>query len=276
MTTVALPIPKHSSADDAARPAAARLKRLSVLMPVYNERTLLEKIVRRVLDVELPLELELVAVDDGSTDGSWEVLQQLAAGEARIRAIRLDRNRGKGTAVREAIERMTGDVAVIQDADLEYDPSDFGQLLEPIVAGRADAVFGSRYAAATKPSRWHWHTWVNRSLTFLSNRVTGLRLSDMETCYKMVRADVLLRLRLTSRTFTLEPELACRLARFGARIEEVPVSYQRRTWAEGKKIGPLDGLKAVWAIARCGLIDRRHLRLDADARVKIAEESRLL
>lgn len=211
-------------------------------------------------------------VVDGSTDGTAEGLQRLAADDAGLKVWVLPRNQGKGAAVRTGLQHATGNFIVIQDADLEYDPAEFGRLLEPILSGRADAVFGSRYAAANH-SRWHWHTWVNRSLTFLSNRVTGLRLSDMETCYKMVRADVLCQLRLTSDTFTLEPEIACRLAQFGARIEEVPISYRRRTWADGKKIGPLDGVKALWAIARYGLFDRRHLRPDAAARLQLADDA---
>jgi glycosyltransferase involved in cell wall biosynthesis len=254
------------------------LRRLSVLMPVYNERPLLETVVRRVLDAAnliKPLELEIVAVDDGSTDGSWDVLQRVAAVDGRLRAFRLTKNRGKGAAVRVAIERMSGDVAVIQDADLEYDPREFSRLLEPILTGRADAVFGSRFAAAAPRSRLHWHACVNRLLTLFSNRVTGLALSDMETCYKMVRTNVLRKLRLVSRSFTIEPEITCRLAQLGVRIEEIPISYQRRTWREGKKIGPIDGVKAVWAIARFGMFQRGNGRAVDSPPAQFAEKASL-
>jgi glycosyltransferase involved in cell wall biosynthesis len=232
-------------------PAERALKTLSVLMPIYNERATLREIAGRVLNSGVPLEIELVAVDDASGDGSWDLLQQLAAEDSRVRPFRHDRNRGKGAAVRTAIRHMTGDVAVIQDADLEYDPRDFLRMLQPIIDGKADAVFGSRYAGEVRRVLPFWHTLVNRALTFLSNVLNDLSLTDMETCYKMVRADVLKQLRLESDTFTLEPELACRLAQWGARIYEVPVSYVGRSYEEGKKIRPIDGLKAIGTMLRC-------------------------
>ena len=193
-----------------------------------------------------------MCVDDGSCDGSWEELQKLAAAEPRIRAFRHERNRGKGAAIRTAIEHMTGDVAVIQDADLEYDPNDYLSLLVPILDGRADAVFGSRFVGGDP--------WVaagplllapggQRLLTLLSNMANDVNLTDMETCYKMVRADVLRQLRLPSNTFTLEPEITCRLAQWGARIYEVPISYSGRTYLEGKKIKAIDGVKVLWRTA---------------------------
>jgi glycosyltransferase involved in cell wall biosynthesis/phospholipid N-methyltransferase len=229
--------------------------KLSVLMPIYNERWTLSRIVSRVLASPVSLELELVAVDDGSTDGSRELLQKLAAKDSRIKVVLHPRNRGKGAAIRTAIEHMSGDVAVIQDADLEYDPAEYPLLLAPILAGDADAVFGSRFVGHSRRVLFFWHSLANRFLTLVSNLLNNLNLTDMETCYKMVRADVLKRLRLASDTFTLEPELTCRLAQWGARIYEVPVSYRGRTYQEGKKIRPIDGLKALWAMFRCKFVD---------------------
>lgn len=226
------------------------LRRLSVLMPVYNERWTLAEIIRRVFQSPVGLEIELVVVDDGSTDGSWEVIAGLAAGDSRIKPIRHQRNRGKGAAVRTAIAHMTGDIAVIQDADLEYDPADLPRLLAPILSGAADAVFGSRYLGHTRRVLPFWHTLVNKAMTLASNAVTNLTLTDMETCYKMVRADVLRCLRLQSDTFAIEPELTCRLAQAGAEIYEVPIRYTARGYAEGKKIRPWDGLGAIAALLR--------------------------
>jgi glycosyltransferase involved in cell wall biosynthesis len=237
--------------------AEPSIKRLSVLMPVYNERWTLRDIVARVLSSPVPLELELIVVDDGSSDGSWELLQQLAREDGRIKVLRHPSNRGKGAAVRTAIGHITGEVAVIQDADLEYDPHEYPLLLKPILKGDADAVFGSRFVGHTRRVLFFWHSLLNRALTLLSNMLNDLNLTDMETCYKMVRADVLRQLRLRSNTFTLEPELTCRLAQWGARIYEVPVSYFGRTYYEGKKIRARDGLKAVWEMFRCRFLDPR-------------------
>jgi len=235
----------------------AKFGKLSVLMPVYNERWTLREIVARVLSAPVPLEIELVAVDDCSSDGSWEILEELAAGDPRIKPVRHPVNKGKGAAIRTAIARMSGEVAIVQDADLEYDPNDYPLLLEPLLQGKADAVFGSRYAGPMRRVGGYWHSLVNRLLTWLSNMLNDLWLSDMETCYKMVRADILRQLRLRSDSFTFEPELTCRLAQWGARIYEVPVSYAGRGYWEGKKIGPIDGLKALWTMVYCRLLDRR-------------------
>lgn len=234
-----------------------RIEKLSVLMPIYNERWTLREIVARVLSAPVDVQLELIAVDDGSTDGSWELLQELAAADDRVIAVRHERNRGKGAAIRTAIGRMSGDVAVIQDADLEYDPSDYPALLQPILDGKADAVFGSRFAGHSRRVLFFWHSLVNKALTLVANVFNDLNLTDMETCYKMVRADVLKQLRLTSDTFTLEPEITCRLAQWGARIYEVPVSYAGRTYAEGKKIRAIDGLTALATMFRCRFFDTR-------------------
>jgi glycosyltransferase involved in cell wall biosynthesis len=222
--------------------------RLSVVMPVYNEAETVSQSTRRVRAV--PLDIELVCVDDGSTDGTREVLQALHAEGVIHRLILQPRNRGKGAAVRTGIAAATGDVIVIQDADLEYDPFDLPRLLEPISDGRADAVFGSRFAGGPHRVLYFWHRMGNGALTLLSNMFTDLNLTDMETCYKMVRADLLKRLPLRTNRFGIEPELTARLAQARARIYELPISYDGRTYADGKKIGWRDGVAAIWHIIR--------------------------
>jgi glycosyltransferase involved in cell wall biosynthesis len=225
--------------------------RLSVVMPVYNEAPTLAEAARRVRAV--PLEIELICVDDGSTDGSREVLRALEAEGVVDRVLVHPRNRGKGAAVRTGIAAATGDVIVVQDADLEYDPFELPRLLEPIADGRADAVFGSRFLGGPHRVLYFWHSLGNRALTLLSNMFTDLNLTDMETCYKMARADLLKSLPLRSERFGIEPELTARLAQAQARIYELPVSYDGRTYAEGKKIGWRDGIAALWHIARANL-----------------------
>ena len=249
------PLAVHTPTDDTSGGEEGSLRKLSVLMPIYNERWTLAEIVNRVLASPVELELELVAVDDCSSDGSWELLQELAAADSRIKPFRHARNNGKGSAIRTAISHMTGDVAVVQDADLEYNPDEFPVLLQPILDGKADAVFGSRFAGHSRRVLFFWHSVVNHGLTLLSNMLNDLNLTDMETCYKMIRADVLKRLRLSGCTFTLEPEITCRLAQWGARIYEVPISYSGRTFQEGKKIRPIDGLKALGEMFRCKFLD---------------------
>lgn len=222
--------------------------RLSVLMPVYNERKTIREVINRVRAIELPL--EIIVVDDGSTDGTREVLRGLAEEQmAQVKFVFHPQNRGKGAAVRTAIEHAQGTVCLIQDADLEYDPREYFQLLEPIVDGRADAVYGSRFAGGGA-HRVHlfWHKLGNQLLTTFSNAMTNLNLTDMETCYKVVRTDLLKSLALRANRFELEPELTAKLAKARARIYEVPISYSGRDYAEGKKIGWRDGVQAVWCI----------------------------
>ncbi|HUG08911.1 MAG TPA: glycosyltransferase [Acidimicrobiia bacterium] len=232
--------------------------KLSVLMPVYNESRTLRTIVGKVLDAPVDMEIELVCVDDCSTDNSLQVLKEMAASDDRVRVIVQPHNMGKGRAIRTAIEHMTGDVAIIQDADLEYDPADYPLVLAPIVQGRADAVYGSRFASSEQRRvLFFWHALGNRLLTLMSNMANDLNLTDMETCYKAIRADVLRRLRLTSDRFGLEPEITARLAQWGARIYEVPISYHGRTYAEGKNIGWRDGVEAVWLIIKFRFVDNR-------------------
>ncbi|HJQ95418.1 MAG TPA: glycosyltransferase [Acidimicrobiia bacterium] len=234
------------------------ISRLSVLMPVYNEERTLRLILSRVLESPVNLEMEVICVDDGSHDDSWRVLEELAATEPRITVVRHALNRGKGAAIRTAIGKMTGQVAVVQDADLEYDPAELPRVLQPILDGRADAVFGSRFAAS--PERrvlFYWHSVGNKALTWLTNVLNDLNLTDMETCYKAVRADVLRNLRLQSERFGIEPEITTRLAQWGARIYEVPISYHGRGYIEGKNIGWRDGVQAILLLLKYRFVDTR-------------------
>ncbi len=251
-----------------AAPAPGRV-RLSVVMPVLNEGRTLREIVARVLAATGLVELELVIVDDGSTDDSRAIVEELAGRHPNIRARFHPENRGKGAAVREGLGLATGDWVLIQDADLEYDPADYDRLLGPALSGAADAVYGSRFAAdpaaACRRARRWWHTLGNRSLTALCNLLNGLHLTDMETCYKLIRGDLARRLRLTSDSFTIEPEITARLARAGARIVEVPISYRGRTYAEGKNIGLSDALAAVAAMLRYRFLDRKSLKDEDDS-----------
>lgn len=227
---------------------------LSVVIPVYNEIHTVERLLERVRDV--PLTLEVIAVDDGSTDGTPRLLEELE-GRGLIDVLVVHPvNRGKGAALRTGFERATGDVVVVQDADLEYDPYEFPALLEPILRGWADAVYGSRFLGGPHRVHLFWHYQGNRFLTFLSNVLTDLNLTDMETCYKMVRRDLLQGLELTRDRFGIEPELTARLAQAGARIYELPISYRGRGYAEGKKIGWKDGVAALWHITRSSLPPR--------------------
>lgn len=225
--------------------------RLSVLVPVYNEIGTLEQSLLRVRRV--PLAIEVVCVDDGSTDGSREMLAQLRERGLIDVLVVHQVNRGKGAAVRTAISHATGEVMVIQDADLEYDPRELSTLLKPIADGLADATFGSRFLGGPHRVLYFWHRIGNGVLTLLSNMFTDLNLTDMETGYKMVRADLMRSLPLTADRFGLEPELTARLAQARARIYEVSISYAGRTYTEGKKIGWRDGVAAIWHILRFNL-----------------------
>lgn len=245
---------------NAPRYRSEQLTKISVLIPVYNECWTVRRLIERVLDSSNGLEMELIVVDDGSTDGSYEIIAEVMENEDRIKLVRHPRNRGKGAAIRTAIEHITGDVAIIQDADLEYDPGEYAKLLAPVLEGHADVVYGSRFAGQVRRVHLFWHSFGNRVLTLIGNVLNDLNLTDMETCYKVIRTDILRELRLTSKGFTIEPELTARLAQWGARIYEVPVSYRGRTELEGKKTRPIDGLKAIWEMVRCRFFDTRFTR----------------
>ncbi len=242
---------------------------LSVVMPVYNEAVTIAAAVARVRSV--PVGLELIVVDDGSTDGTRTILQALHAEGAIDILLTLERNSGKGAAVRAGIGRATGHLIVVQDADLEYDPFELPRLMEPILDGRADAVFGSRFTGSPTRVLYFWHRVGNGVLTLLSNMLTNINLSDMETCYKMVRADLMKSLPLRTDRFGIEPELTARLAQAGARIYEVPISYSGRTYAEGKKIGWRDGFAALWHILRSNLLPPRAPRYTPAMDVAVAD-----
>ncbi len=225
---------------------------ISVAIPVFNEERTLDEIVAKVLAT--PHEKEVLLVDDGSSDRSGEMISALAERHAEVRAFRHDKNRGKGAALATALRHVRGEVVIIQDADLEYDPADYDVLLRPILEGKADVVYGSRFQGGAY-SRVHlfWHYVGNRLLTSLSNLFTNLNLSDMETCYKVFTAEIGSKLDLRSKSFAVEPEITAKVARMKARIYEVPISYAGRDYEEGKKIGPRDALIAIAAILRWGL-----------------------
>lgn len=241
-----------------ARPPLARMRgttpierdelRLSVLIPVYNERETIRLIVDQVRLVPVPT--EIICVDDCSTDGTGEILEELLSEGQIHQLIRKRVNEGKGAAIRTALNASTGNVVIVQDADLEYDPADWPQMLEPIINGQADAVFGSRFLSGTHRVLYYWHSVGNWLLTTVSNMFTNLNLTDMETCYKAMRGDLARSLVLTSNRFGFEPEVTARLAQARARIFEVPISYSGRTYLEGKKIGWRDGIAAFWHIVR--------------------------
>ncbi|HEX7653987.1 MAG TPA: glycosyltransferase family 2 protein [Verrucomicrobiae bacterium] len=223
---------------------------MSVVMPVYNEAATIKEIVQLVL-LQQPVK-ELVIVDDCSQDGTWVRLQELAKTDGRIRLAKHEVNQGKGAALRTGISHATADIVIIQDADMEYDPTEYYLLLNPILAGKADVVFGSRFLGGAGAHRvlYFWHSVGNQLLTMLSNMATDLNLTDMETCYKAFRREVLQQIRIEENRFGFEPEITAKVARAKVRIYEVGISYHGRTYAEGKKIGWRDGFRALWCILK--------------------------
>jgi glycosyltransferase involved in cell wall biosynthesis len=224
---------------------------LTVVMPVYNERATIDEIVTRVLDV--PLRKELVAVDDASTDGTRERLVSLGK-ERAFKVLLQERNQGKGAAVRRAIAEASGDVVVVQDADLEYSPEEYPELLELIVQGKADAVFGSRFIGRHRCFLFS-HYLANLFLNLVTNVLYNTTMTDMETCFKAVRADVLKKLTLRSNRFGIEPEITAKLFKAGARVYEVPITYDGRDYSEGKKITWRDGFPALWTLIKYRFVD---------------------
>jgi glycosyltransferase involved in cell wall biosynthesis len=241
--------------------------KLSVVIPAYNEAATIRTIIQRVQAT--PYDKEIIVVDDGSRDGTREILASLH--DPTVRVLFHDRNRGKGAALQTGFAAARGDFVIVQDADLEYDPRDYPALLEPLIQDHADVVYGSRFLAGARRVLFFWHSVANHLLTLISNMVTDLNLSDMETGYKAFRIEVVQRLKLESKSFTVEPEITAKIARMGCRVYEVPISYHGRTYEEGKKIGWRDGLLAVGAIIRFGLLDRRPLPLPSAPRVRLAE-----
>ena len=224
--------------------------KLSILIPIYNERATILEIAQRVQAVQF--EKEIIAVDDGSTDGTRDLLPQLE--KAGITVLYHDYNQGKGAAICTALARATGDIIVIQDADLEYDPRDYSQLVTPIMEGRAKVVYGSRFLGSHM-AMFYWHMQANKLLTLMTNILYDAILTDMETGYKAFRADVIKAIPLRSRRFDFEPEITAKVLKRGNRIYEVPISYYGREYSEGKKIGTRDGFAAIWTLLKYRFVD---------------------
>jgi glycosyltransferase involved in cell wall biosynthesis len=232
------------------------MTKLSVVIPVFNEESTAEALLHRVAKapVQAGVDLEIIVVDDASTDGTLAKLRELqAAGDLEFRLLEHEVNRGKGAALRTGFAQVTGDIVLVQDADLEYHPREYPRLLQPILDGEADVVYGSRFGGGPQRVLFFWHYVGNRLLTLLSNMLTDLNLSDMETCYKVFRREVLEKMDLRSDRFAIEPEITAKIAKQKVRVFEIPISYYGRTYAEGKKIGWKDGVAAVWAILRYNL-----------------------
>jgi glycosyltransferase involved in cell wall biosynthesis len=223
--------------------------KLSVVMPVFNEQATLRQVITRVLAV--PLETELICVDDGSTDGSREILADLQAEHPQLRVSLQPRNMGKGAALRRGIQESTGDYVIIQDADLEYDPADYPLLLRPLIEGKADVVYGSRFLGSG-PHRvlYFWHSVGNSILTLISNALTNMNMTDMETCYKVFRREILQSIPIEENRFGFEPEITVKIAKRRLRVYEVGISYWGRTYEEGKKIGWRDGVRALFCLLK--------------------------
>ena len=222
--------------------------KLSIIIPVYNEKSTIEEVVDRVRNIDVGLEKEIVIVDDGSEDGTQDVLKNMNFPDTKT--FFHEKNQGKGAALHTGFSKAQGDIILIQDADLEYDPTEYPTLLKPILDGRADVVYGSRFLGGPHRVLFFWHYVGNKLLTTLSNMLSNLNLSDMETCYKVIKKDVLDRITLKSKRFGFEPEITIKLAKVNAKIYEVPISYSGRDYSEGKKIGWKDGVAAIYHIIR--------------------------
>jgi glycosyltransferase involved in cell wall biosynthesis len=229
---------------------------LTVVMPVYNEAATVAEVVKTVL-AQRPVQ-ELVIVDDCSQDGTWDLLQSLAKSDPRTKLFHHDVNRGKGASLRTGIEHANSELVIIQDADLEYDPAEYYRLIGPILSGRADVVYGSRFQAGSDAHRvlYFWHQLGNNFLTLFSNMLTDLNLTDMESCYKTFRRELIQSIRIEENRFGFEPEITAKIAKTKARIYEVGISYYGRTYAEGKKIGWRDGVRALWCVCKYNIWTR--------------------
>jgi glycosyltransferase involved in cell wall biosynthesis len=228
---------------------------LSVVMPVYNEAATVVEVIKIVL-AQRPVQ-QLIVVDDASTDGTWEKLQSVTDGDARVTLVRHEKNQGKGAALRTGFARAIAPVVMVQDADLEYDPAEYHRLLVPILSGKADVVFGSRFlGAGAHRVLYYWHSVGNTLLTTFSNMATNLNLTDMEACYKVFRREIIQQIKIEENRFGFEPEVVSKMARLKVRIYEVAISYYGRTYAEGKKIGWQDGVHAFWCIFKYNFLSR--------------------
>jgi glycosyltransferase involved in cell wall biosynthesis len=230
---------------------------LSIVIPCFNEKNTVVSLLERVLSANLPehIEREVVIVDDCSIDGTRDILKGI--NDPRVRVLYHEKNMGKGAALRSGFRHVTGDVVVVQDADLEYNPNEYGKLLKPILDGRAEVVFGSRFMTTDERRVLYFVHFVgNRFLTFMSNVFTNLNLSDMETCFKMFKSDVLEKITIRENRFGFEPEITAKVARLKCRIYEVGISYSGRTYEEGKKIGVKDGIRALWCIVKYNALKR--------------------
>jgi glycosyltransferase involved in cell wall biosynthesis len=244
--------------------------KLSVVMPVYNEQATLREVIARVLAV--PLEIELICVDDGSTDVSRQILAELQSLHSQLKVFLQPKNMGKGAALRRGIQQSTGDFILIQDADLEYDPSDYPALLHPLLEGKADVVYGSRFLGSA-PHRvlYFWHYVANRILTLISNALTNINLTDMETCYKVFRREILQSIPIEEDRFGFEPEITVKIAKRRLRVYEVGISYWGRTYEEGKKITWRDGVRALFCLLKYTLTDQGSTPQSESAKEAIAD-----
>jgi len=234
----------------------AIVEKISVVMPVYNEIDTLEQIVERVMEVDCGFPKELVISDDGSTDGSRQKMKELKERwPNEITLVLAEKNSGKGAALAAGFKAASGDAVIIQDADLEYDPAEYSDLLKPIVDGRADVVYGSRFLGGPHRVLYFWHYVANKMLTLFSNALYNVNMTDMETCYKVFKADVIKGVTIRSKGFDFEPEITAKICKMKCRIYEVPISYSGRSYEEGKKIGMKDAFKALWALLKFRFVD---------------------